>query len=151
MEIRKRIFRCSTSLVLIGLFFVSVIGCKPPNPQGRLAVSGNVKVNGEPVKDGTITFTPKNANAVKTPSSGVIKNGVYSLAADKGLAPGEYTVLFFASEGTGKFDETNPMRPEILKALIPDKYNVASQEKVTVDSGTTTFDFDLEVKDSDFK
>ena len=138
-------------LLLTALFVFSPLGCKPPNPQGRLAVSGNVAINGEPLKQGTISFNPTNDTEVKTPSSAPIKEGKYTLPVDKGLAPGTYTVMLFSTEGTGVFDESDPMRPEIHKTLIPDKYNVASKERVTVSQGATTFDFDLDVKESDLK
>ncbi len=140
-------------LCLLSLFTTSFlyVGCKPSNPQGRLAVSGTVKVNGEPLDEGTIMFNPTNAATVKTPSSAGVKNGTYSMPVEKGLAPADYTVRFFSAKGTGKIDENNPMKSEIFVQTIPARYNVASKEKVTVSKDATSFDFDLDIKSSEIK
>ena len=151
IPIHKQILRWPVSLLLIVLVVLSTLGCQPANPQGKLAVSGKVAINGTPLTQGTVSFNPVNDNEIKTPSSARIKDGKYSLSADKGLAPGTYTVMLFSSEGTGTYDESDPMRPEIHKALIPDKYGVASQERITVSQDAKSFDFDLDVKESDFK
>ena len=137
---------CST-FVFVGF----VIGCKPPNPDGRLAITGTVAVNGTPIQEGAIAFEPSGSPAVKTPSGAAIINGKYSIPADKGLVAGEYTVRIHGSRNTGKVDESDPMKPVIYEQLVPEKYNTFSKEKVTVDAGATKFDFDLQVEESDFK
>jgi|GEM_PF-4420880 len=132
------------------LFVNFVAGCTS-NPDGRLAISGSVSVNGTPLSDnGEIVFSPIGSQAVKTPSSAIISQGHFSLPATQGLVPGEYAVQFHASRNTGKIDESDPAKPPIYELIIPEKYNSLSQEKITVAAKATKFTFDLKVEETDF-
>ena len=139
------VYLCSVFTLIICL-----TGCWPSNPDGRLAISGTVAVNGTPVSTGAISFEPIGSPAIKTPSGASIIDGKYSIPGNKGLVPGEYTVKLYGSQFTGKFDDSPEAFP-VHEQLIPEKYNANSKEKVTVAVGTTKFDFDLAVEAADFK
>ena len=128
------------------LFFLFLLpGCS----DGRVALRGNVSVNGVPVKEGTINFRP--IDVASPGSSTVIVDGSYSVAAKKGVVPGEYLVQISATEDTGKMDTSMPGPPRpIYRSLIPPKYNAQSELKVNVTRGKPC-DFDLVVEEKDFE
>jgi hypothetical protein len=58
---------------------------------GRIAVRGDVTLDGKPLKSGRIQFTPdRNTAAPAVP--GTIENGNFHIRAAQGLLPGTYTV-----------------------------------------------------------
>jgi len=74
---------------------VAVAGCG--GASGPVAtVSGNVTYNGQPVREGTITFTPKSGKGVV--SGGSIVDGKYSV---RGVPQG-LTVVFVSAGGSEK-------------------------------------------------
>jgi len=138
--------------VLIG-FVVTVlgmVGCGPPD-DGRLAVTGAVKLKDAPIKDGAIIkFVPLDGQS--TEGLVTTAGGAYSLPKANGLKPGKYSVV--ASLGDGK-TAVNPVDPDappgpgggtniISKELIPPSWNRNSKQQVTVTAdGPNKFDFDI--------
>jgi hypothetical protein len=118
----------------------------------REAVSGTVKISGEPMKDGRIQFQPT-AQGGATAGTAPIVDGKYSIARSEGLVPGKYQVLIFsdpsqtapAAAQTGMPGDSPPAPP--AKESIPAKYNAKSKLDAQVTKeGPNTFDFELQAK-----
>lgn len=137
-------------VLLLGL--AGVAGCGGPG-RGRLAVSGSVRFDGQPLATGSIQFTPQDHAGLS--SGGIIENGSYRLPRDKGLPPGKYLVRIFSpQEGAPEpsapavpgptQDAGGPRQPPPAEERIPAAYNVESQQFIEVASGSeNVFDFDI--------
>jgi hypothetical protein len=131
------IFGCLLALTLAGCGGNS-------NPLQRVAVSGNVSLDGQPLDDGTIQFAPTDPAGVS--SGAVITNGTYSISAEQGLPPGTYIVRISAAEGGPVDVEPGGDATETFaKERIPAEYNTDSKHTVEVKAGAeNTFDFGIE-------
>lgn len=121
---------------------VALAGCGAKNELNRQAISGEVTLAGQPLKSGSIQFQPE---AGSTLSGADIRDGVYSVPVEKGLAPGNYTVRISAVQENAP-QETVPGDSSKAdnKELIPAEYNSDSQIQVTVeDGGANKFDFKI--------
>ncbi|MCA9017327.1 MAG: hypothetical protein KDA77_18540 [Planctomycetaceae bacterium] len=116
----------------------------------RAAVSGTITFDGKPLPEGSIQFVP-DVDASGKPLRGkavqaVISNGTYSLEAEQGPTVGSNKVLINASKKTGKFQESDGQKTEILKQYLPSKYNSETTLKFDIKAGPNTADFTLEAK-----
>ncbi|MDR1384740.1 MAG: hypothetical protein LBJ67_12980 [Planctomycetaceae bacterium] len=128
-------------LILV-LLAVLLTGCG--RSDGRVAIRGNVALDGVPLADGTITFFPTDGgNGVS--SGGSIQQGYYT----SDLMPGKYVVQITANRKTGKMISIYPDMPpsEEFEQYIPAKYNKKSELTIDVENKSKqTFDFALESK-----
>jgi len=125
-----------------------LIGCGSENPLGRKAVSGSVKLDGEPLEQGTIEFHPMFEGGVQ--SGGRIVSGKYSIPAHEGVILGKYRVSI------SDFVPTPPLPPGHMpgdtlppspKPKVPAEWNSKSQHTVDVNKeGPFKFDFDIPTK-----
>ncbi len=105
----------SSSLLLAAFFcFICVAGCQNSDELHRVSVEGEVTVDGNPLQAGSVTLTP--TGDTKGPMVTLeIVDGRFSLAAEDGPAPGQYTATHFvgvASElGTREQRESFNGRP----------------------------------------
>ena len=81
--------------IFISVFFVlvavSAAGCGGGDGLPRVAVSGSVTVEGEPVPNGVVRFKP--AEGTEGPmANAMITDGQYDIPADQGPVAGNYTV-----------------------------------------------------------
>ncbi len=141
MQYRKFCPLCFVLLLSCVLF-----GCGSGNPLGRLAVSGKVMLDGEPLECGSIEFAPRQHTGVG--SGAVITNGNYSIPTQKGLPPGKYLVRIFSTEeGANRSLPAQPAEPGTYRPSverIPPKYNTQSDQVVEVTAdGSNRFDFDV--------
>jgi hypothetical protein len=116
-------------------------GCGRGN--GRLGLSGSVRLDGAPIDGGAIQFVPA-TGPILTTAGALIVGGRYTVAAKQGLLPGTYRVSVFSpepSKGPGLITGVSaPPRRE----RIPERYNVKSELTVEVRENTANrFDFDL--------
>src|ERR1041384_7389655 len=88
----RRWTACPCSLVVVGIAICT--GCD--NFGGRVALSGNVLLKGQPLENGTITFYPVESN---TQSGAPIENGKFKIVREKGLVPGKYRVSISSPDG----------------------------------------------------
>lgn len=132
--------------IVVLLLILSPLGCGNSGPQ-QAAVSGTVSYDGAPVADGRITFVPlgdKGASA-----GDVIKDGKYSIPADKGPTFGKYKVQINWSKKTGNQVEVGSPAPkgtkvDEVKEAIPAKYNAQTTLEKEVNSARLVIDFPLE-------
>lgn len=131
--------------ILAGALLTNAGGCGGERIERR-AVSGSVQLDGQPLADGTIIFTPLDQG----PSAGgKIANGAFTLTEERGPSPGKYRVEISAYRPTGKTErdaatgETIPL----TEPIIPPQYNRASKLEVEVAaSGENHFEFKLQAK-----
>lgn len=120
----------------------------------REAITGTVKLDGQPLAGGVIQFTaPKEGGTTQgegDTGGSPISNGQFSIDREQGLVPGHYRVTINASSGAGGAKPAEPGRPnrtERPKELIPAKYNAESTLTADVKKGgPNDFPFELQSK-----
>jgi len=113
----------------------------------KVAVSGSVTYDGEPIADGQVAFEPRGEGRMEF---GIITDGKYSIPQEFGLVPGTYLIRITGNRPTGqmaKLDSfvTDDRSREIFEQFLPAKYNAASQLEVEIPAEShVTQDFQLE-------
>jgi uncharacterized membrane protein len=153
-----KIFRILlVSAVVLNLFLLA--GCGQSGTIKTDVVTGKITLDGQPLPDANINFTPLNGGG-NAAYSITDEKGVYELQTSQGKAnagttPGEYLVTIHKSvfEPTGKKikdSETEELMDELKsRELVPDIYTNPKKSKlnvVVVAGQTNTFDFDLKTK-----
>ena len=128
-------------LCLVGLTLSA--GCQK-GPR-RAAVSGTVLVDKEPLAEGIISFFPTDENP--GPEAGeAIRDGKYSIPADRGVIVGKNKVVIRGFRNTGRkmpdIMDKNKMVDERAKALDKE-FNDESTLFREIKDGKNTHDFDL--------
>jgi hypothetical protein len=125
-------------LFLLFLSLLIASGCNTNNPQGRVALRGEVTLDGKPLEHGEILFSSIAGSTPAVSTGSPIKNGTFSLPAKQGLIPDQtYSVLFRSIEViTDTQEETEEIKnqsgiPYKTRNLIPPKYGTKSKEIVT--------------------
>jgi len=119
-------------------------GCGGGGDPSRLAINGEVTLDGQPLKTGAITFLPCKLGPT---AAGAINAGSFSVDRGKGLSPGNYTVEIHSIQPTGqqvKSPDEPGMQIEETRNLIPGRYNAQTTLKAEVKQGTDNhFRFEL--------
>ena len=135
----------SRRAILLTLSLLALAGCADRHG-GREAVRGEVKLVGQPLKEGTILFVPLDGQ--DTRGGGPVVNGAYTVPRPNGLKPGKYLVQLTAGDGKTPADEeaggpggsTNIVSVD----LIPEDWNVRSTQQIEVKKdGDNKFDFNV--------
>jgi len=122
---------CAVALPLL-------LGCGGmSDPLNRQPVSGSVTFQGTPLDHGSISLETQNSSQ-GTSGGSVIENGQFSIARQRGLPPGEYTVRVYSSDmanlalptGVAPGDSTR-----LPRERIPAAWNIQSEQTVTVEDG----------------
>jgi hypothetical protein len=142
--------RPQVSLIGLAVVLTSAVGCSD-DYEGRMGISGTVKVKGQPVPDGAIIiFEPLENQG--TGANMTLASGGYTLPRQYGLKPGKYLVRITAGDGktpVNPVDANHPPGPTgganiISKELVPASWNVNSNQQITVTKGgPNKFDFDI--------
>lgn len=140
------------AVLTTGLIVIST-GCAD-KLAGRVAVSGNLKLKGAPIKDGALVmFEPLDGQ--DTGANATTKGGAYSIPREAGLKQGRYLVRVTAGDGVTAVNPLDPGGPGpggpgpggtniVSKDLVPADWNVASKHEVTVKGdGPNKFDFEI--------
>ncbi len=125
------------AIILIAVYGVLISGC---GSDGRLPVSGNVTLDGKPMTTGAITFMPSGEK--KTHSSGAtVKEGRFSIPADKGLMPGKYRISITPMLTTGR-KVKHGMTGKMVDEQILINYKESGKLEATIEAGKENkFDF----------
>jgi len=138
---RRYSLLCVAAAVAIG-----VAGCGRANPRDRLPISGKVTLDGAPLDQGAIQFTPL-AGKDTVGSGAVIKDGKYETPALRGLPVGKYRVRINSAQADPSAPAPKPdafMSGGPTVERIPAKYNRKSEEVVEVTAGgPNVFDYDI--------
>jgi hypothetical protein len=153
--------RRSTYHLLLGLVLgIATTGCAGSGDDlPRQPVSGTVTMDGQPLPEGVIQFSPTR-DTTKGPVVGAnaeIKDGQFSIPREEGLVSGSYKVSISHAElkeakAKGKtstnVDTKIPSRTkEIGPELIPARYNTESELKTEIKpGGGRDLKFDLKSK-----
>lgn len=122
-------------LACVLLCFSAFIGCAKSD--GLNPVEGTVTLDGVPVADGNINFGPM-AGQSGTATGGKITDGKYSIRASQG----EMAVTIRAPKKE-TVDQDGHQAIQLTET-IPEKYNMKSELKVTINPGKNTgVNFDL--------
>lgn len=126
-----------------------VAGCGDPN-RGRVAVSGTVKLAGQPLKDGTVSFEPLDGQDSR--ATATVTNGAFDIPQPTGLQPGKYLIRVSAGDGKTPVNPVNPDSPPgptggtniVSKELIPSDWNVNSKQERAITAGAPNkFEFEI--------
>ena len=123
---------------------VLLLGCHGSDDR-RAAASGTVRIGGEPLVEGAISFFP--IEGTSGPSAGgIIEQGEYSIPRSQGVAVGRNRVEIRGFRNTGRKvpDIWDPNRMLDERVHILDaEYNDRSTLVREVQPGANRFDFDL--------
>jgi hypothetical protein len=147
--------------MLLGIAFCLSCGCGGPGYEGeqRVAVSGSVTLDSEPLVYGTVRFVSVDGGL--RPANGLIHNGKYSIPEEQGPNLGKYKVSIVGYEkspaqaapadgdedGDGDEgedegeddDESMDLGPQI----VPATYNTQTTLEVDVTAEEKPYDFAL--------
>ena len=114
---------------------LTLSGCFGGSQDGleRAVITGTISFDGQPLPEG---------KAVQA----IITNGVYSLEADQGPVVGANKIMVNATRKTGKFQNFDGVKTEIMQQYIPAKYNADSTLRYEVKAGENTADFSLQTR-----
>jgi hypothetical protein len=121
---------------------VLAAGCG--NGSGRVQVTGTVRIDGQPLANGTVTFFPVDAGAGKTRSTGSLgADGQYRLSTytrGDGVLPGGYRVAVLS------YKLMPDGATQSKDYAIPKRYFFVEESGLTAevsDKSTQVFDFEL--------
>jgi hypothetical protein len=128
-------------LALAMLPMLTLFGCGGPN--NRAAISGTVRLNGQPLANGSISFVPAEGN-VGPSSGGIITDGKYAVSQARGVAVGKNRVGIRSMVKTGrKINIGRGSLEDEWQQVVPAKYNEQSELVHDVPPGSMRLDFDL--------
>jgi hypothetical protein len=110
---------------------------------GMAEVSGTVSLDGHPVEEGAIHFSPVDG---QTPTAGaLIKNGQYRAQVPVGLMKVSLTAPKVVGKKKIYPTKDSPEMP-VTKEALPEKYNLKSELQFEVKPGSNQKDFELHSK-----
>ncbi len=113
----------------------------------RSWVSGTCSYGGAAIDEGQIRLFPVEDTPGHGASTQIVK-GVYAFEPDAGLVAGEYLVAVSATRATGRMiaGEGIPGEPDTVPEIeqyIPERYNHASELRITLKPGENHHDLAL--------
>jgi hypothetical protein len=117
---------------------VAMAGCTKKTERGT--VSGDVTLDGQPLKSGVIHFEPVDGKA--SPADAVIADGKFKVE----MPPGDKRVSISAPKVTGKrksYDAPDSPTVDIIQELLPARYNAQSDLTLAVAAGSQQKNYDL--------
>jgi hypothetical protein len=134
----------------VASLLATVAGCSGESGPPRLPVSGEVKLDGQPLTSGKITFAPLEGGVG---AFGEITDGVYRFGGSDGPSSGRHHVEIVAVTPTGKRVPSTDLPGETVEEvrnLIPPRYNARTELQVEVKpDADNAFRFDLSTRKPD--
>jgi len=126
-------------LCFVVVSFLSLAGC---SSNGKLEATGEVTLDGKPVEDGTIDFSPLDGNGAT--AGGKILQGHYKVP----IYAGEKRVIIHGYKHVGSKPISGPGTPmmPIREPIVPKEYNEETKLTASVDSSHLTHNFELSSK-----
>lgn len=134
----------SFRIFVASITMLALVGCGKEAPYTgakRFPVKGKVTFDGEPIDGGTISFIQQDEKS--RPAGGPIANGEYSVPEEQGPNAGSYRVEIRWLKPTGqkRKDEDTGEMIDVVKQVIPIKFNDQSILTAEVGEGKTEHDF----------
>ena len=133
---KKTVFLIASSVL------VCIAGCG--GSDNRAEVSGEIRIAGQPVANGSIAFHPTEGNSGPTAGAS-ITDGKYHIGRAKGVVPGKNLVKIRATEKTGRDFVRFGEAVDGIIQILPPHYNVQSTLVRDVQPGSNVIDFELEL------
>jgi hypothetical protein len=132
-------------VLVFGICLACMAGCGGSSPLAP--VEGVVTLDGKPLADAAIAFSPTKATApgpfmATTDAQGRFALGLHDDPAG-GAAPGEYSILITTVKPTGGMEDSPPPTE---KELVPPVYRDGRTTFVVPAGGTSEANFDLKSK-----
>jgi hypothetical protein len=130
--------RATKQLLLLMLLTVVVGSCSTDTSQG--VVDGTVTLDGAPLATGIIRFVP--ADGQTATADAPISDGAFTAK----VPIGEKRVTISAPKVVGKqkmYETPDSPTVDIVRELVPERYNVRSELTMTVQAGEQKQDFAL--------
>jgi hypothetical protein len=121
------------------IVLIAMIGCGGPAHE---SVEGKVTLDGGAVDGGTISFLPTVGQSASG-AWGHITAGTYSLPTGKGPVAGTYRVEIRWMRKTGRMVSGYGTQAPEMASVIPERFNQASELKVSIKPGKNQCDFAL--------
>jgi hypothetical protein len=132
-------------VIVFVVCFACMAGCGGSSPV--VPVEGAVTLDGKPLADAAIAFSPAKATAPGPYMATTDAQGHYALGFHDdpggGAAPGEYTVIITTVKPTGGMEDS-PAPTE--KEVVPPIYRDGRTRFTVPPEGTTTANFDISSK-----
>jgi hypothetical protein len=130
-------FRAFQPVLFVLTCFLCCAGCG----DGKSSVTGSVTFDGQPVKNGTITFVKADGELVR--EGGVIQDGEFQAT----LPPGKYKIELNAQRLIRKqkqkgFDGKDE-EVDITDELFPPRFNIGTELSEVIKPGSNALKFDL--------
>ena len=124
---------CRTSYLVSRISVLALVVAAGCSGSGPATIDGTVTLNGEPLKEGSVRFVPVDATAGGT-TGATIKDGKFSAE----VPLGQMRVEISAPKVVGKrkmYETADSPEVDLVEELIPVRYNVQTELKITVKSG----------------
>jgi hypothetical protein len=134
------------SLVICVCVTTFFVGCGGTSTGGRLPISGEVLLDGQPLDEGMIHFEPSIELKLRLDTGAIISKGKYQVSAEHGLPPGKYIVSISSqTKDTRTADDVmKGAEPSTSKERIAAKYNTETTLVAEVKPGPNKLDFKVE-------
>jgi hypothetical protein len=110
-------------------------GCDGGGETGRVAVSGLVTLDGQPLDDASITLLPLSGGPTV---GGKVGEGEFRIDRAEGPTPGPYLVEVHAIRPTGRVVENPDLHGETIEEtrdIIPEQFNRGGAPRIEVAAG----------------
>ncbi|MGL6096031.1 MAG: hypothetical protein ACRC7O_09580 [Fimbriiglobus sp.] len=129
---------------LVAAIVAAAAGCGGDPLPVRVGLTGEVRFDGKPLPDGTVSFLPVDRGVAV---SAEVKNGTFVLPPGAGPSPGEYKVEVLSFRPTGNRVEgpsaDGTGKSAQMKQVIPETYNTRTNLRFTVTDGGPPCQLDL--------